>query len=350
MLTRPTFVVALCAALGTIGLRLASPYLPPSKYAPALVGALGALLVTAFLLRDLPKAQRNGLALAAGVLGFFVGVAASATLAKMLWPAGFGTAWMPAFLLFLAGFGAERLTHELTRLENDIDRSAERPRVIARGIEIRDAAEAEAKRLDPQTKTTPKDASDPRTVFAYAAQVVGYGYALDERFDDAVASLGKVPVVWMPAPMRLLMLGNLAFWNLCRGDVPAAQKAIEAGDEEGALPEARPHFRVSKAMVLVHAGKAKQALDIVGDKEGTEPLRLRRRYALVRAHALMGSGREAEARTALEDMLEDPAGADEVRRWLVAGGPATSLVQELLANEGKAAKPAQEAAASPPGA
>jgi hypothetical protein len=345
VLSRPTFVVALCAAAGTIGLRLATPVLPASsKYAPAFIGALGALIVSWVLLRALPKPQRNSVAFASGVLGFFVGAAASATLAKLHWPAGYGTAWLPSFLLFLAGFGSERLTHELSRLEDDIDRSSERPRVIARALEIRDAAEAEARQLDKDAKSTPKDASDPRTVFAYAAQVAGYGYALDERFDDAVASLGKVPPVWMPVPMRLLMLGNLAFWNLCRGDVPAAQKAIDAGDEEGSLPEARPHFRVSKAMVLVHAGKPTEALAIVGEKEGTEPGRLRRRYALVRAHALVGSGREAEARAVLEEILEDPLGADEVRRWLAAGGPARSLVEELLAKGDKPAEPPGPAA------
>ncbi|MEJ7728642.1 MAG: hypothetical protein WKG00_05460 [Polyangiaceae bacterium] len=345
MFSRPTFVVALCAAVGTIGLRLATPMLPASsKYAPAFVGAFGALIVSWVLLRELPRPQRNSVAIASGVLGFFVGAAASATLARLHWPAGYGTAWLPCFLLFLAGFGSERLTHELSRLEDDIDRSAERPRVIARAIEIRDAAEVEARKLDKDTKATPKDASDPRTVFAYAAQVAGYGYALDERFDDAVASLGKVPPVWMPVPMRLLMLGNLAFWNLCRGDVAAAQKAIDSGDEEGSLPEARPHFRVSRAMVLVHAGKPAEALAIVGDTEGTEPARLRRRYALVRVHALVGSGREAEARTVLEEILEDPLGADEVRRWLAAGGPARPLVEELLAREDKPAKPAREVA------
>jgi hypothetical protein len=344
--SRPTFVIALCSAAGTIGLRLATPVLPASsKYAPAFIGALGVLVVSWVLLRELPKPQRNSVAITAGALGFFVGAAASATLATLHWPAGFGTAWLPAFLLFLAGFGSERRTHELSRLEDDIDRSSERPRVIARAIEIRDAAEAEARKLDPEIKTTPKDAGDPRTVFAYAAQVVGYGYALDERFAEAVGSLGKVPPVWMPVPMRLLMLGNLAFWNLCLGDVAAAQKAIDAGSEDGSLPEARPHFRVSKAMVLVHAGKPAEALGIVGDKEGSEPARLRRRYALVRAHALVASGREAEARSVLEDILDDPAGADEVRRWLAAGGPAKALVEEVLAKVDKPAEPPQEAAA-----
>ena len=215
-----------------------------SKYAPALLGALGALVVSWVLLRELPKPQRNSVAIASGVLGFFVGAAASATLATLHWPAGFGTAWLPSFLLFLAGFGSERLTHELSRLENDIDRSSERPRVIARAIEIRDAAEAEARKLDPELKTTPKDASDPRTVFAYAAQVVGYGYALDERFSDAVGSLGKVPPMWMPVPMRAHASTRLR--NLCLGDVAAAQEAIAPAARRLA-PRGGPHFRVSKA-------------------------------------------------------------------------------------------------------
>ena len=41
-----------------------------------------------------------------------LGQVGEATLAEFVWPAGFGTAFFPALLLFLAGFGSERFAFD----------------------------------------------------------------------------------------------------------------------------------------------------------------------------------------------------------------------------------------------
>ena len=355
MFSRPFLVMLLFAGAGAGALYLASPHLPSPtlglwRYGSAALGGILALVVVWKLLHEQPAPARRGVALAAGTVGFFVGAAAAASLAKYAWPAGFAVAWVPAFLLFLVGFGSERFAHELSRLENDVDDEKKRPTVIARAEEIRDAAAKEARQLDRDAKGEPEGIGDPRAVYAYAAQVAAYGHALDRHFDRALDSLGPVPPPWMPGPMRLLMLGNLAFWNLCVDRVAEAKKIVLAADDKDSVPESRPMFRCTKALVLVRAGDVADALEIVGAAagEGGEPKRLRPRYALVRAHALVASGREDAAREELRAALDEPGGADELGRWVAAGGPAKALVEELLGVPAKRKKKAKSKA--PPAA
>jgi hypothetical protein len=344
----------LFAGAGAGALHLTRGHLPnPTvglwRYGSAALGGLVAMVVVWKLLHEQPGPQRRGVALASGAIGFFVGAAAAATLAKYAWAAGYGVAWAPAFLLFLVGFGSERFAHELSRLENEVDDQAKRPAVITRAEEIRDAARDEARRLDRDGKSEPDGIGDPRAVYAYAAQVAAYGHALDRRFDRALASLGPVPHPWMPGPMRLLMLGNLAFWHLCLDQVAEAKKIVDGADDKSSVPESRPIFRCSKALVLVRDGKPDDALEIVGAApgEGGEPKRLRPRYSLVRAHALFASGKEDAARAEVRSALDEPDGADELRRFLPAGGPAKALIEELLGDAPKKQKKAKAKEARP---
>lgn len=327
----PSLVVAAVAAAGAVAFRFAPIALPPSRYAPAALGAAAAVLVTGALISELPRGPRLSISAVAGVLGFFVGTACS-VFGVNPWSAGFGGAFLPALLLFLAGFGREQLALELARLENDVDDKIRRPHVLERVRKIRDGALAEAKRLDPSNEKSPENPGDPRAVYAYAAQIVAYGAALEGRFADAVASLGPVPPAWMPGSMRLLMLSNLAFWQLCTKDVEGARKTVDRGDEKDSLPEARPNFRATRAMVLACSGKADEALEIVGrtDADASVPERVRPRFGIVRAHALAASGDKEAARRELTSVLEGPVGVDELRRWLPAGGAAVELMEEVM--------------------
>ena len=335
---RPTLLIALIAAIGAAGLKLATPMLPPARYLPASIGALMAGVVVYLLLHELPRASRRSLGIGVAFLGFFIGAASAASLAKIAWPAGFGAAWFPAVMLFLAGFGSERFALELSRLENDVDRSEDRPRVIARATQIRDAAEKESRHLDREAKGKPDAMTDPRAIYAYAAQVAAYGHALDGRYPEAIASLGAVPPNWMPGPMAWLMLSNLAFWNLCVGDTVKAQAAIDAADHKDSHPQSRPLFRATKAMVLVCNGKVDEALAIVGESEGDEPDRLRARYSLVRAHVLFAAGRKDAARKEVRLVIDNPDSSDELQRWLPAGGPAKALIEQMMRKARKTAK------------
>jgi hypothetical protein len=132
--------------------------------------------------------------------------------------------------------------------------------------------------------------------------------------------------------MRLLMLSNLAFWQLCTDDVPAATTTIGKAVEKDSLPESRPNLRATRALVLVQAGKPAEALAIVGREDGDagEPERIRPRYTIVRAHALCAEGSTEAARVEIERVLEGPLGTDEIRRLLPAGGPAKDLIEEVM--------------------
>jgi len=84
---RPTLLIGLIAAIGTVGFKLATPMLPRAQYLPSSIGGVMATVVVYFLLNELPQRQRLSVSIAAGVLGFFVGAASSTTLAKLAWPA-----------------------------------------------------------------------------------------------------------------------------------------------------------------------------------------------------------------------------------------------------------------------
>jgi hypothetical protein len=330
---RPTLVVLVSAALGALALVILGPLLPPSTYGSAALGALAAFGTTLWLLRELRRRDRISITAGAGALGFLIGIASSAgPYPEAL---SFAAAWLPAYLLFVGGIGRERLAFELARLEEVSDQADRRPEVIARASAILGEAREASRALDPEAEEAPLHAGDPRAVYAYAAQVVAYCRALDRDFEAAIAFLGEVPPVWMPAPMRPLMLGNLAFFHLCAGAPEAALGALEKLPEQEAPPASRAALRVMRAAVLVHQGKPAESLALVGaaGDDAGEPAHLRARFALTRAHALVKQGDRAAAESEIRRAIAAPGGADELRRWLPAGGPALSLIEETLSSK-----------------
>jgi hypothetical protein len=327
---RPSLVVLGAAALGAFSLLLLGPSLLPWAYGPAALGALAAFGTTLWLLRELRRRDRISLAAGAGVLGFLVGIASSAgPYPEAL---SFAAAWLPALLLFIGGIGRERLALELARLEEASDHKGYRPQVIARASAILGEARAAARILDPEAREAPVHAGDPRAVYAYAAQVVAYCRGLDRDFEAAVAALGEVPPFWMPAPMRPLMLSNLAFFHLCAGAPDAALAELDKLPEQDAPPASRAALRVMRAAVFLRQGKPAESLALVGaaGDDAGEPEHLRARFAVTRAHALAAQGDPAAAEGEVRRALAAPGGADEIRRWLPAGGPALSLLEEAL--------------------
>ncbi|AKT36534.1 hypothetical protein [Chondromyces crocatus] len=325
---RPLQVAVVVALVGAGVMALFASQWPPSRVAPAGIGAAVVLLTTSAVLRELRRRDRLAIAFGAAFLGWFAGLAAAAGVHP--WVLGYLGAWLPALLLFVGGVGRERLAFELERLENEADEAATRPKALRRAAEILDETREGARTLDATATQGPAHPGDPRALHAYAAQVVGYALAHEERFEEAARTLSAVPRAWMPVPMRALMLGNLSFWWLCAGDVTAAAMALEEA-QDGEVPEAvRPALRAARAAVLVRSGDAAGALDIVGrqDRERGEPPQVRQRYRVTRAHALVALGEEAAARAELERVL-DEAGPHELRRWLPARGPAVALLATL---------------------
>jgi hypothetical protein len=329
---RPPLVVFALAAAGASLLLLAGPHALPSKYAPAGLGALVATFAVTRLLRDLRPRDRRSIAAGAGALGFLVGdVAGVGPFPASL---AFAASFLPAFVLFLAGVGRERLSFELSKLEEAIDDPAARPRAIARAVAIRDEARGAARELDPEARGAPAHAGDPRAVYAYAAEVIAYGRALEGAYAAAVEALGEVPVRWMPAPMRPLMIGNLAFWHLAAGAPDAALAALDRLPEKDAAAEHRAVLRAARAAALVRVGRAAEALEIVGrsDDESLPPDRLKPRFAFVRAAALSALGDDAAARAALSAAVATAEGRAELDRFRPAlPVEAGALVDEVLA-------------------
>lgn len=341
MIGSPVRAVVLLATSGTAALLLAEAWLPASAYASPALGAACVLAATSALLRDLPRRNAGVLALGAAAIGF-VGALAAARGAHA-WPLGFGAAWLPALLLFLGGIGHEQLLFELTRLENEAEMPALRPRALERAERIRDVTRTAARAIDPQASGRPTHPGDARAIHAYAAQVAGFALSLDGRYGEAAASLGEVPPPWMPAPMRALMLSNLSHWQLCAGDIEGAARTLErAPDGDAPLP-VRPYLRGARAAVLVRSGDLEAAFDLVGRRDGEvgEPPAVRQRYRITRAHALSAKGEPAAARAELRRVVAD-AGVEELRRWLPAGGPARPAMEELIAR-GERASGASEA-------
>lgn len=328
MTARPTLVVFAIAAMGASLLLLAGPHALPSTYAPAALGALVSGLVTARLLRDLRGRDRLSIAAGAGFLGFLTGAVSGvgpfpASLA-------FAGAFLPAFALFLLGVGRERAAFELAELEEALDDPAKRPAVVERATALREEAGRAAREIDPQAKSAPEHAGDPRAVHAYASQVVAYGRALDGAHDAAIAALEPIPVVWMPAPMRPLMISNLAFFHLCAGAPEAALAALDRLAEKDAFPEHRAALRVTRAAALAHLGRLEEARALVGssDDEVTPPERLAHRFAIVRAFCEADPDR---ARAALTAVARAPEGRAELARFRAAAPPASAeIIAQVL--------------------
>lgn len=314
MTARPTLVVFALAAAGAALLLLAGPHALPSVYAPAALGAAIALAAVGSLLRDLRARDRWSIASGAGVLGFLVGgVSGIGPFPASLAYAG---AFLPALVLFLAGVGRERQAFELAKLEEGLEDAASRPKIAARAREIRDEARAAAREMDPEARTAPVHAGDARAVYAYAAEVMAYGAALDGRYEDAIAALDEVPVRWMPAPMRPLMVGNLAFFHLCAGDADQALSALDRLPEKDAASEHRAVLRAARAMALVRCDRAGEALAIVGrsDEESLPPDRLKARFGLVRGAALIAAGEAESGEAVIAGVVKSEEGRGELSK------------------------------------
>lgn len=332
MTARPTLVLVALAATGATLFLLAGPHALAAGYTPAGLGALAVALAMARLLGDLRPRARLSIAAGAGALGFLVGAVAG--VGPFPAALAFGAAFLPAFALLLAGVGREQLAFEVARLEDVVDDAAARPAALARADAIRTEARAAARALDPDARGAPAHAGDPRAVYAYAAQVLAYGRALEGGYADAVAALGEVPRRWMPGSMRPLMIGNLAVWHLAAGAPEAALAVLDDLPEKDAVADHRPVLRAARALALVHLGQAGAALAIVGrsEEEAPSPGRLAPRYALVRALSLAAEGDAAAARALLAATIATPEGRAEVTR-LRPAVPASSaaLVDGVLA-------------------
>ncbi|APR82307.1 Hypothetical protein A7982_07656 [Minicystis rosea] len=330
MQARPTLVVFALAATGACLLLLAGPHALTSDYAPAGLGAVIAAGAVARLLGDLRAKDRLSIAAGAGFLGFLVGsVSGVGPFPASL---SFAGAFLPAFVLFVAGIGRERAAFELAKLEQAIDDPEARPRAKARAVAIRDEARSAARALDPEAKGSSTHAGDPRAVYAYAAEVIADAHALDQAYAAAVETLGEVPVRWMPVPMRPLMIGNLAFWHLAAGAPDAALAALDRLPEAEAAAEHRPVLRAARALALVHLARTDEALDAVGrsDDDTLPPDRLKPRYAIVRALAARD---DASIRAALAAVVATKEGRDELQRMRPAvPASAAAIVDGVLSS------------------
>lgn len=308
VIARPLLGLALLALAGASALVLAGARVP-AGYLPAALGALTVLFALLRFLRELRERDRRVIAGGAAALGFLC--AAVAAVGPYPAALSFAAAFLPALILILLGFGRERLAFELSHLEQAVDDPAARPHARARAAEIRDEARRAARALDPEATGGPAHPGDPRAVFAYAAEVLADACFQDGSAKDAALALGEVPSAWMPAEMRALMIGNLAFFRLAAGD---PQGALEGLDAE---PAGGPAIRAARAAALIHLDRAAEALALVGrsDDESLPPERLRPRYALLRALALAALGEEKPAREALAQARALPDGEAELRRF-----------------------------------
>ena len=179
--------------------------------------------------------------------------------------------------------------------------------------------------------TPPTRLDDPRIIYAYAAQAVGQSLAWEGSYKAAAASVRDLPRDWIPPQVRVLVLSNLAQWQLCAGDIEAARRLLPDLDEERAPASVWPLVRGARAAVLVRTGDAEGALSLVGRRDGEreEPTEVRQRYRITRAHALTALGEPAAARAELRRVVDD-VGVDELCRWIPAGGPARATMIELI--------------------
>ena len=329
MTARPTLVVLALAASGAAALHFAGPRAPAGPYAPASLGALVAFLAVGRLLRDLRARDRLSISAGAGALGFLVGAVSG--VGPVPASLSFAGAFLPALALLLAGVGRERVAFELSRLEDAVEDPAARSQAVARAMAIRDEARAAARARDPEARGAPEHAGDPRGVYAYAAEVVAYGRARGGDHAGAVASLDEVPVRWMPAAMRPLMIGNLAFFHLCLGAPVAALAALDRLPEKDAAADHRAVLRAARAAALARLDRGQEALALVGrsDEESLPPDRLKARFAVVRAMALLALGDREGAARELGRARRMDGGPAEVARFRPAlGERAGALVDE----------------------
>ncbi|WP_437991218.1 hypothetical protein [Sorangium sp. So ce145] len=179
--------------------------------------------------------------------------------------------------------------------------------------------------------TPPTELDDPRIIYAFAAQAVGQSLAWEGSYKAAAASLRDVPRDWIPPQVRVLVMSNLAQWQLCAGDIESARRLLPDLDEERAPASVRPLVRGARAAVLVRTGDVEGALSLIGlrDGEREEPTEVRQRYRITRAHALTALGEPAAARAELRRVVDD-VGVDELCRWIPAGGPARAAMIELI--------------------
>ncbi|WP_437505262.1 hypothetical protein [Sorangium sp. So ce1099] len=224
-----------------------------------------------------------------------------------------------AALLLLGGFLQEKLPLGPARHRSRADRA--------------DAPARPRPARPPQRPAAapPSHLGDPRIIYAYAAQVVGQSLAWEGNYKAAAASLRDIPPDWILPQVRVLLLSNLAQWQLCAGDLGAATRLLDDLDEDRAPASVRPLVRGARAAVLVRAGDVEGALSLVGRRDGErdEPAEVRQRYRITRAHALAARGELAAARAELRRVVDD-VGVDELCRWLPAGGPARATMLELI--------------------
>ncbi|WP_437621836.1 hypothetical protein [Sorangium sp. So ce1151] len=230
-------------------------------------------------------------------------------------------------LLLLGGFLQEKLPFGPARLRSRADHAASPAR--ARPAHLPQPP-ASRPALGPAAPP-PRHLGDPRVIYAYAAQVVGQSLAWEGNYKAAAASLRDIPPDWILPQVRVLLLSNLAQWQLCAGDLGAATRLLDDLDEDRAPASVRPLVRGARAAVLVRAGDVDGALSLVGRRDGErgEPAEVRQRYRITRAHALAARGELAAARAELRRVVDD-VGVDELCRWLPAGGPARATMLELI--------------------
>ncbi|MDH5723796.1 MAG: tetratricopeptide repeat protein [Alphaproteobacteria bacterium] len=139
------------------------------------------------------------------------------------------------------------------------------------------------------------------------ASYVGISYLLTELQADYSGSLKWLRVALQKAPDNLLLLNNLAYTYLMKGDIEKGRSVLDSIANRNLLEN--PHLFATRGLLLIKEGAIEegahlynQAIDLAPDKETTAQIRQKKNLELARYW--LNQGKPEKAKRLLQDILE----------------------------------------------
>lgn len=152
------------------------------------------------------------------------------------------------------------------------------------------------------------------------------------EWEEAARRLAEIRPGSIDARHDAVRAQSLAACRIHLGDAKGTRDAIASVDRPVADAAIESWLVTIEALLDAIDGRANEALAVVGEEDAGGDPSLRASRRLVRAHAFVTLGREADAREELERVREE-AGVVGLEQAMKPEGPASALARELAGED-----------------